>query len=558
MTTPRILVFAACAACAGATVPPVRFANAPIATAVDDRLDVPKPPAARVTLPSLYNWDGAIQRRAERALELPRSRRALGVNALDEVPDSTWFTNRIGVRALSPDEVRRGPATDDSPELHKPWTVHSTKPGGASTGFLITDARGIKYLLKFDDTGSPEIETGFDIVVNRLLWAVGYNVPEDHVVYFRDDDLVVDKNAIIKDTDGSSLGPLDREGMLAGLAKVDHGRDGWVRGVVSRWIAGKTLGGHPGEGVRADDPNDRIPHELRRDLRGAYSIFAWVDHVDIAEGNFVDTWVADPADPDRHYLEHYFIDFGRSLGAMAYFQFDWRRGHMYLLDFTQIGWQLVTLGLAPRPWIDRPIDLTKNVGMFDADTFDPGGWHPDWASYLPLRTADRYDKFWGAKLVARFTREQIAAAVDAARLSDRKAAAYVVDTLVARQHETAAYWFARVNPIDGFAAGAADGDDLELCFDDLAIGNHLVEAAATRYALATWDFGGRPVAVPTAVAAGGGRSCARVRGAARDDDTGYTIVRVDTVRARFAGTTYVHVGRDPITAAPRVIGVWRP
>ena len=38
-----------------------------------------------------------------------RDVRALNVNTLDEVPDSSWFTNRIGRRPMSLDELVRGP-----------------------------------------------------------------------------------------------------------------------------------------------------------------------------------------------------------------------------------------------------------------------------------------------------------------------------------------------------------------------------------------------------------------------------------------------------------------
>ena len=38
-------------------------------------------------------------------------RPALNVNTLDEVPDSSWFTNRIGRRRLSRDELVRGPGS---------------------------------------------------------------------------------------------------------------------------------------------------------------------------------------------------------------------------------------------------------------------------------------------------------------------------------------------------------------------------------------------------------------------------------------------------------------
>ena len=41
--------------------------------------------------------------------------RAGNVNTIDEVPDSSWFTNRIGARPVSIDEAVRGPLTGDGP-----------------------------------------------------------------------------------------------------------------------------------------------------------------------------------------------------------------------------------------------------------------------------------------------------------------------------------------------------------------------------------------------------------------------------------------------------------
>jgi len=548
-----VVVLAACGS--SSKLPAVRFANAQPVTAVNDRRDVAKPPQTRVFYPMLYNLDGILSRRLPRALELPRPQRASGVNSIDEVPDSTWFTNRIGVREMSADEVRNGPLTADSPELHRPWTVRSTKAGGASIGFMITDARGTKYVLKFDDAGSPEIETAFDVIVNRLLWASGYNVPEDQIVYFRDEDLVVSPDAVIKNTDGSRKGALDRKELERRLAQIDHGKDGRIRGLVSRWINGKTIGGHPSEGVRTDDPNDRIPHELRRDLRGAYSIFAWLDHVDVQEGNFVDSWVTDATDERRHYVRHYFIDFGRSLGAMALFQVDWRRGHTYLVDFADMARTFLTLGALDRDWHHRALDPKPYIGIFDAGTFDPGNWHPDWPAYLPFMTADRFDKFWGAKIVAQLTRDQIAAAVDAARLHDSAARDYIVDTLLARRHATIAYWFARVNPLDRFTAFATEGGT-GLCFDDLAITNQL--ASEARYTITAYGERSDQLAPPTSVSADPtGHTCAIVPIASPIDDHGYTILRVVTSRPTFAGETDVHLALHPDTGLPRVIGLWR-
>src|SRR5512132_1908069 len=39
----------------------------------------------------------------------PTGLRAQNLNTVDEVPDSSWFTNRIGARNLTIDEVVRGP-----------------------------------------------------------------------------------------------------------------------------------------------------------------------------------------------------------------------------------------------------------------------------------------------------------------------------------------------------------------------------------------------------------------------------------------------------------------
>src|SRR6185503_18776018 len=141
------------------TFPIARFANSPPVTIVNDRRDVPKPPKERMAMQDRYAFEVLLQRPILRTLDVPRPQRAKGVNSMDEVPDSTWFTNR---GPLTPDQVRTGPVTVDSPELHFPWTVKSNKYGGATAGFIITDARGIKYQLKLDDPNFPEVMTGAD------------------------------------------------------------------------------------------------------------------------------------------------------------------------------------------------------------------------------------------------------------------------------------------------------------------------------------------------------------------------------------------------------------
>ncbi len=538
-----LVVLAACST--PPRVPAVRFANAPAVDTVNDRLDVPAKPSERLFLDNFYHYDGLIQRRMTRAMELHPPTRALGVNALDEVPDSTWFTNRVGVRDLTLEQVAKGPNAIGSPELYKPWTVKSTKLGGAEIGLIITDTRGEKFLLKFDQRGYPEQETGAHVIVEKILWAVGYNVTDDYIVQFRASDLVLAKDAYIKDSEADPKRPLHVDELERRLARVEQQPNGAYRALASHWLAGKPVGGHPAEGVRDDDPNDRIPHELRRDLRGLYTFAAWLDHVDIQEGNFLDMWVTDPADKNRHYLEHYAVDYGKSLGVFATTAEDPRRGFDYWLDPAAMSRSLLSVGMLRRPWESRDHFIARGVGAYDAESFDPGDWRPSSAAYVPFTTVDRYDAFWAAKIAMRLSRAQIHAIVESARYSDPRATEYLTDTIVARQRSTGAYWFARVNPLDAFTVSGS-----RLCFDDLAVKYHFT-AAPTTYTATTFDRDGALLEVTTSP-----ETCTRTLALGGGADA-YTIVEISTRRGEYAGRTLVHIARDR-TGELRVIGVWRP
>src|SRR5687767_8570558 len=113
----------------------LRFKNAEPVWRVNDRSPIPKPPTEREYNRTLYHADGFVFRRATRAMEMRPDQRAEDVNALDEVPDSTWFTNRIGIRDIPLDELRRGANLTESPFDRKPWTLTGAKIGGMSIGF---------------------------------------------------------------------------------------------------------------------------------------------------------------------------------------------------------------------------------------------------------------------------------------------------------------------------------------------------------------------------------------------------------------------------------------
>ena len=82
----------------------LRFRDQPVIWRVDDARSIGEP-QAREFLPVQWFTDLVVMRRLERALALPDLEPAWNVNALEEVPDSTWFTNRVGVHDLTPEET---------------------------------------------------------------------------------------------------------------------------------------------------------------------------------------------------------------------------------------------------------------------------------------------------------------------------------------------------------------------------------------------------------------------------------------------------------------------
>ena len=62
-----------------------------------------------------------------------REIRAVNVNTLDEVPDSMWFTNRIGRRAMSIEEIVRGPNQLNIASIDE-WPIVREKSSGITPG----------------------------------------------------------------------------------------------------------------------------------------------------------------------------------------------------------------------------------------------------------------------------------------------------------------------------------------------------------------------------------------------------------------------------------------
>jgi hypothetical protein len=215
-------------------------------------------------------------------------------------------------------------------------------------------------------------------------------------------------------------------------------------------------------------------------------------------------------------------------------------GHRYLYDIGDALKDLFAFGWRTHPWEGIQQPKLVGIGLYDTEHFDPATWRSN-LPYWPLADKDRFDAFWGAKLMMRFKPHELAAIVEEAKFSDPRAAKYMVDTLLYRQRKTGRYWFDRVAPLDVFAVVTPDAQP-KLCFTDLML-SYLLRTSATTYAVDTFDHDGNAIGVRTTIAAGAkGRTCAALPAAAGKDD--YTIVRIRVRRdQREMPPVVVHVAR---------------
>ncbi len=430
-----------------------------------DMESIPEP--RRVETGYAYDFmDGTVFQQIKQAFDLPRhftSKPAYNFNSLDEVPDSSWFTNRNGMQVMSLDEIRRGPDVNGGP-AHGSLTVTRGKTSGISPGFFVRDERGDAYLLKFDPPDYPELATAAEVISTKLLHAVGYNVPQNTIVHFQRSLLRMDSEAEFED----ELGRVRRltESDVDEILKLAARRgDGSYRAVASKLLPGKPKGGFTFSGRRKDDANDIIPHEHRRDLRGLRVFAAWLEHNDIRAGNTLDSYVTEDG---RSFLRHYLIDLGSTLGSDTAFPNVDIVGKEHQFDGAEAGKVLVTLGLYQQPWRLEKRELRyPSVGYYEARNFHP----PLWKQNFPLVAFENMtdaDGWWAARIVGSFTDDQIRAAVETGQLSDPEAASYLFSQIRERRDLITHYYAHRTTGLASFRIEPV-GDGIRIRFEDVRI-----------------------------------------------------------------------------------------
>ena len=82
-------------------------------------------------------------------------------------------------------------------------------------------------------------------------------------------------------------------------SRADREPDGSYRVIASKAAPGRPVGRIAFHGTRSDDPNDIVPHEHRRELRGYFAFAAWLNHVDAKGINSLSSLVTE-ARPHVH------------------------------------------------------------------------------------------------------------------------------------------------------------------------------------------------------------------------------------------------------------------
>jgi len=397
---------------------------------------------------------------------------AANVNALDEVPNSSWFTNRIGLFAMTPEEIAGGPGgAARGPDASRPWTVVRAKTEGVTPGFNIRDARGDVYVIKFDPPAYPGLPSSAGVISGRLLHAAGYNVPQDDIVFFERSQLQLGEGVKITFGDGTRRQMTEAD-LDAILAKAPQQGGRW-RAIASKFLSGKPLGPFNYFGRRDDDPNDRIEHQHRRELRGFYTFASWIGHFDTKQHNTLDMFVEEDG---RRFVKHHLIDFTATLGTGAQGPAH-RWGYEHTVDFFPYFGRFFALGLHEDAWRrleERPGGIAE-IGTFDSEHYDPRE-HKPLEPNTAFSNATTRDQYWAAKIISAFTDEHLLAACSEAHFEDERATAYMARILGERRDRLVRCWFDETPPLEYFVF-----DGTSVRYTDLGTARGYYDAASSRY-----------------------------------------------------------------------------
>lgn len=413
-----------------------------------------------------------VGRSAGMVLGITDPREADNINVLDEPPESSWYNYRHFYNPMTPEELAIGPNESAPPDTSGNWTIFQANIGGPNAWFFIEDRKGERYLLKFDSFDFPELRTSSEVISTKFFYAAGYNVPEASITYVEPSKFIIKDSVMVRD--GRRRREMTQTDIRNTLLERPRDRFGKVRTIAIKFVDGTPLGPWGFEGTRDDDPNDRVAHEHRRELRGLRVISSWLNDTDRRDANSLAVYT------EGGYVKHYLQDFGSTLGASGAGVHTLIDGQAYLIDPRYMALNTLSLGMNVNVWEkDQAVIPFPSVGYFRSDLFEP----EEWVTVHPLPAFEKMslrDAYWGAKQVMSFNNEDIRAIVKTGRITNAEAESFLRQILINRRDKIGEYWFSRINPLDKFRAEITDGD-LVLYFTDLGVEGNIFRVENTRY-----------------------------------------------------------------------------
>lgn len=385
--------------------------------------------------------------------DLPQLR-AQNDNTIGAVPDSSWFSNRLGKYELDIATLRNGGLGALSLDTEGNLTVLGAALVGSAEVLIVQDRNQRTFQLLFDRQGYPNLATAAHIITSKFLYAAGYNVFPTCLALIDREQLVLSPGATVRLLGGKKK-PLNNQFVSFLLEQSSSLGEGRFRVAASLLPAGSQIGGFKFSGTRPDDPNDIFPHENRRELRGLKVFASWLNHYAVSSVNTLDLYL--PRN-ERGHVRHFLIDFSTSLGSGLdeldrISPKDSRAGNEYaflgnLKSTLKTG---LSLGIWQRPWlkIDDPVEEYPEVGRIASDYFKPEKWRPNYPN-LAFRRMLTSDAFWAVKILSRFTDQTVRAIVEEGRFSDPDATDFLTSVLIGRRERILQHYLRQINPLDRF------------------------------------------------------------------------------------------------------------
>lgn len=382
---------------------------------------------------------------------------ARDVNIYDEVPNSSFYTNRHEASRLSADALTAGKTTPAGVNFSGKMEVIGGRFEDARPSFIVKDSSGQSFLLKFDAFSAPELLTSAEVIANRFYHALGYNVVEETIVTHDADQIFVSPGTRVVDSSGFNRA-MSSEKLQQLLLSVPRTEKGQLRMVIRKTLPSEKVQSFSFHGKNSESA---FPGKNLRSVRALRVFASWLNQDGLYEGNTA-------AVQEDGGLKYYLLNFDTALGAGGEGAKPPMYGHEHFIDYGESTKAFFTLGLWEKPWQKRWDEAGQQshpslaIGYFDNKYFDPAKYKPE-LPYYAFKDLTRADGFWAAKKIAAFSDDDIRAVVKAGKLTNPDDESYIANTLIERRNMIVNYWFNQATPLEDFSVS---GDELR--FKDLA------------------------------------------------------------------------------------------